>query len=50
MCFTVKQLQVFTSVVQGSDAPTNAGAKYVVQEAHTYDSTRRSRGADESGC
>lgn len=43
------ELIVFGSVLN-SDARTNAAAKYVVQEAHTYDLTCRSREADESGC
>lgn len=41
---------MFGSVAIDRDARTNAVAKYVVQEAHTYDSTCRLREADESGC
>lgn len=43
-------LIMFKSVAMDSQARTNAVAKYVVEEAHTYDLTCRSREADESGC
>lgn len=43
-------LCMFKSVAMDSQARTNAVAKYVVEEAHTYDLTCRSREADESGC